>query len=371
MQRTGNVPLEQANTLKSDVSRKMRRSIFRSKKRLVRYGIIAMNALVLLSVAALVIASQPSGSQLKVSSASRINNETIVDPLDELSSADIAVQIAQLARLDEATAVSNNADTINSKLDIVPADSQIVAKPQIVATDHKSITDLISYVSVEGDTLTSVAQKFNVSKDTVKWSNNISAEALAVGTTLTIPPIDGILYTIKDGDTAEKIAEKYKSDVSKIIAFNDAEISGLVKDQKIVIPNGTVPVSVVRSVPSYAGFRFGSSAVYGYNGYVYGYCTWYAANRRADVGRPVPANLGNASTWKVLSQRAGIAVGNTPQKHAVIWTPPRDYYGHVAFVEEVYADGSILISEMNTVGWGVRSERTLTAAQAAGYSYIY
>lgn len=294
----------------------------------------------------------------------------ISNPLDTLSSADIAVNIAQMARLDEVTAVTNNADTVNSQLEIVPADTQVVAKPQIVTTDIKTINDLQEYIAVEGDSVTSIAEKFGLKAATVRWSNDLTGDTVAVGTTLKIPPLDGLVYTVKDGDTVDKLAERYGVDENKIIAFNDAEISGLVAGQVIVIPEGTVPTP--RSIPSFSGFRFGGgAAVYGYNGYDYGYCTWYAANRRAEVGKPVPANLGNASTWKVLSQRAGIPVGNTPQAHAVIWTPPRDYYGHVGFVEEVYPDGSVRISEMNTYGWGVRSEKVLTPAQAAGYGYIY
>jgi surface antigen len=257
-------------------------------------------------------------------------------------------------------------------LDIVPADSQIVAKPQIITTDIKSISDLREYVAVEGDTVTSIAEKFAISKDTVRWSNDLSGDAVAVGTTLSIPPVDGLIYTVKESDTVEKLAEKYRAVAEEIIAFNDIEITGIVAGEKIVIPNGAVPVTVARSVPNYLGFRHGgNSPVYGYNGYDYGYCTWYTANRRAEVGKAIPANLGNASTWKVLSQRAGIPVGNTPQQYAVIWTPPRDYYGHVGFVEEVYPDGSVRVSEMNTRGWGVRSEKVLTPEQAAGYSYIY
>lgn len=306
--------------------------------------------------------------------ATPLNNapdEQIADPLDTLSSADIAVNIAQLARLDEVTAVANNADTVNSQLEIVPADTQVVAKPQIVTTDIKTIQDLKTYVTVEGDTVSSIADKFDLSAETVRWSNDLTGNTVAVGTKLKIPPINGLVYEVKDGDTVEKIAEKYSADKDKIIAFNDAEIVGLKSGQQIVIPGGEVPAPVRNSVPTYGGFRFGGSAVYGYNGYDYGYCTWYTANRRAEVGKAIPANLGNASTWKVLSQRAGIPVGSKPKKHAVIWTPPRDYYGHVGFVEEVYPDGSVRVSEMNVRGWGVRSEKVLTPAQAAGYSYIY
>jgi surface antigen len=252
---------------------------------------------------------------------------------------------------------------------MVPSDSQVVAKPQIVATELKSINDLTTYTTVEGDTVTSVAEKYGVSKESIRWSNDLTGDTVAVGTTLSIPPVDGFIYKVKADDTPAKIAERYGSDEAKLIAFNDAEITGLVEGQEIVIPGGRVPVA--RSIPNYSGFRFGAGAIYGYNGYDYGYCTWYAANRRAEIGRPIPANLGNASTWKVISQRAGIPVGNTPAAGAVIWTPPRDYYGHVGFVEEVFPDGSVRVSEMNTRGWGVRSEKVLTPAQAAAYSYIY
>lgn len=300
-----------------------------------------------------------------------VTEEKEVDPLDKLSSADIAVSIAELARLEETTAVKNNADTVNSQLEIVPADSQVVAKPQIVSTESRSISDLIEYTVKEGDTVSSLAEQFGVSSNSIKWSNDLSGDSVNAGDTLLIPPVNGIVYTVKSGDTADKIADNYSSNAKAIVAFNDAEISGLKEGQKIVIPNGEVPAPVRRSVPSYNGFRFGTSAVYGYNGYVYGYCTWYAANKRAQTGRPIPANLGNASTWKVLAQRAGLGVGNTPQPGAVIWTPPSDYYGHVGYVEEVYGDGSVRISEMNYAGWNVVSYRVLTAQQAAYYSYIY
>lgn len=319
-----------------------------------------------------IIHSRPQTSDTTTNALSTTLKSDIVDPLDTLSSADIAVNIAQLVQLDETTAVTNNADSVNTQLDVVPSDSQVVSKPYIVDTEIKSVKDVQTYVAVEGDTVSSLAEKFGISENSIKWSNDLSTNSIAVGTELTVSPIEGFVYAVKDGDTTEKIAEKYSSSVEKIVAFNDIELTGLVAGAKIVIPEGSIPAPVVRrSYSSVAtGFRFGSSAVYGYNGYDYGYCTWYASNRRSEIGRPIPANLGNASTWKSRAQLAGIPVSNVPQPGAVIWTPPRDYYGHVGFVEDVFPDGSVRVSEMNVRGWGVRSEKVLTPAQAAGYSYI-
>ena len=46
------------------------------------------------------------------------------------------------------------------------------------------------------------------------------------------------------------------------------------------------------------------------------------------------------------------------------------YYGHVAIVESVAADGSFTISEMNYAGYNVISTRTLSANDAAYLSFI-
>ncbi len=366
------------------VQKKLRHQLFRSKKRVVRNGLVAVNAALIIAVGGFVLSSrspqtQQSGPVLNTKLAS-----AVADPLDTVSSADIAVQIAQLARMEEAVAVANNADTVNSQLETVPTDSQVVTKPQIVETALKSKDDVQVYVAVEGDTVASIAERFGVTTDTVRWSNNITGATVNAGTELKIPPVNGLIYTVKSGDTVDSITSKYSANKDQLIAFNDAELAGIAEGDEIVIPDGKVPVTVRYSAPTYSGFRYGSAAVYGYNGYDYGYCTWYVANKRTDIGRPIPANLGNASTWKVLAQRAGVSTGNTPQAGAVIWTPPRDYYGHVGYVEQVLDDGSVWVSEMNTRGfttmdlngdrgggWGRVSYRLLSPEQAANYSYIY
>ena len=169
---------------------------------------------------------------------------------------------------------------------------------------------------------------------------------------------------------ANGLSQKNKS--RNVIADNDIEVLGLRVGSRILVRDGTIaPPAKTRSSANATGFAWGGGAIYGFNGYDYGYCTWYVANRRAAAGNPVPSNLGNASTWKALAIRAGLAVGNAPQAGAVIWTPPRDYYGHVGYVESVNPDGSVNVSEMNTKGWAKVSTRVVSAEDAARYSYIY
>lgn len=357
-----------------------RMSIFAKKRSTIKYSILVGNLLLMATVVAFV--AQPSSNNASDSRgilSSQVEEETISNPIDELSSADIAVNVARTVRIDEATSVANKADTVNAQLSIAPSSDVVAAQPQVVASALKSRFDIQNYTVKKGDTIESIAKEFGITTDTIRWSNDIDNDKVKPGSVLIISPVSGIIYTVQKGDTLASLASKYSTDKEKIKIFNDIEVTGMPVGEKIVIPDGRPPNQAI--VPAAApASTFGTNsayawggnkAIYGGNGYDYGYCTWWASVRRAQIGSPIPSNLGNASTWKVLAAQSGLGVGNKPATGAVIWTPPRDYYGHVGFVERVNPDGSVLISEMNTVGWGVVSKKTLTAAQAAGYGYIY
>lgn len=113
--------------------------------------------------------------------------------------------------------------------------------------------------------------------------------------------------------------------------------------------------------------------------YPWGQCTWWAAARRADIGKPIPG-WGNAATWAGSAASAGYTVDGSPSAGSVIVFQPGVLgasadYGHVAMVEEVRGDGSILISESNALGLGVVSTREISASQLAaagnGVRYIH
>ncbi len=327
----------------------------------------------LVGVIVFIVNSTPTGQTSKQNALASTADASNSNPLDELSSADIAAHVANLARLDEAVSVKNNADSVNAQLSISPADEKIIAKTQVVSTATKSRRDIRDYTVQSGDTVASIAEKFGVTSDSLRWSNSLSGATIDVGKVIVIPPVNGLIYTVKSGDTPEALATRFNAAKQAIIEFNDAEVSGLVEGQRIMIPDGIQPVTrTTARMSGSGGFAWGGYApIYGSNGYDYGYCTWYVAVKRAQIGRPVPSNLGNASTWLNLSSRSGLATGTTPAAGAVIWTPPRDFYGHVGYVESVDADGTVHISEMNVSGWGRVSSRTMTAEQAANFRYIY
>ena len=361
-----------ANNTAQTVNRKFKRSLFRSKKRVIRYGLVGANIALLFGVAAFVIfvrSGQGNSPTTLTSSAASVSEE-ISDPLDTLSSADIAVHIAHLVRMDETVAVVNHADSQDDTLNIVPSDSQIVAKPQIVTTELKSKDDIVVHKVVEGESLSDIAEDYGVTSDSIRWSNDITSSSLVAGVDLKIPPIDGIVYTVRAGETPDTIATRFRSDAAKIVAFNDAEIVGLVEGEQIVIPEGSVapPRSAYSSYSSAVNFR----AVYGAaNGYDYGWCTWHAANRRAETGNPLPTNLGNAISWYSRAAGSGMGVGGGPQAGAVAWHNNIGGLGHVAYVEAVNEDGSLLISDMNYPSWGRVTYRTVPASEYGNYKFIY
>ena len=297
-------------------------------------------------------------------------DEEITNPLDKLSSADIAVHVARITRLDESVAVVNHADSVNAQLAVAPAEEVIVAKPQIVTTALKSKKDIVIYVSVAGDTVTSLAQKYNVTSDSIRWSNGLSGDSISAGTELAIPPVNGIVYKVKEGDTIDALANRYNVNRAKLIEMNDAEISGLIVGERIILPDGIQPV-----VRTYYSGTYNSGSyrpAYGPgNGYDYGWCTWHAANRRQQSGNPLPSNLGNAISWYSLAQRAGLGVGAEPRAGAVIWHANMGGLGHVAYVESVNSDGSILVSDMNYPYWGRVTTRTVTPDAFGSYRFIY
>lgn len=104
--------------------------------------------------------------------------------------------------------------------------------------------------------------------------------------------------------------------------------------------------------------------------YDFGYCTYWASKRRAEIGKAIPNNWGNANTWDDNARAAGYVVDHSPGQGSIMQTDAGPL-GHVAFVEIVGADGSWTISEMNFRGWDEVDSRTLPAVAAFQYNFIH
>jgi surface antigen len=208
---------------------------------------------------------------------------------------------------------------------------------------------------------------------------------------LQILPIDGVLYTVKSGDTIAAIAEKYKVDQTRIVLYNDLDVAGLTAGVKIILPGGVLPTE---ERPGYVAPRQYTATTYSYVNYsagdvkyLYsvgygavspgntgtpGQCTWYAWDRRGKMGLRMPAGavLGNASDWAYTLGRLGYSVNRgVPSVGAIMQNGGGA--GHVAVVESIAENGDVTVSEMN---YGYRAfvvtQRTISAGQAALYTFI-
>jgi len=121
-----------------------------------------------------------------------------------------------------------------------------------VKFDKSSVSDQIMVYTVQdGDTLSEIADLFNVSTNTIIWENNISGKKITVGQKLNILPMTGVKHIVKKGDTVSKIADKYDADAEDINIFNGISDGDSLKQGDIIfVPNGIIKPVVVASKPS-------------------------------------------------------------------------------------------------------------------------
>ncbi|MBI3494508.1 CHAP domain-containing protein [Candidatus Saccharibacteria bacterium] len=316
----------------------------------------------------LVLAEQDQSSQTSVTD----NKPSI----DQVVATDLAADLATQADMPIANNVTNQAISLNAKSQLAQTNDETISKPLIIASNVSASKSFTTYRTVPGDTTTSVAAKFNLNPNTVKWANGLAGDAIEPGRDLLIPPVDGVVYAAQLGDTAEGIAAKFSGSAERVILYNDLEASAAIPaGTQIIIPGGS-PAAAAAVVSGGRSSAAGSAGILaglsGGNRYDYGYCTWYAYNRRAALGMPIGGMWGNASSWASLARGSGFSVNNRASVGAVLQTPnAAGGYGHVAVVESVNSDGSILISEMNFAGWNVKSTRTIGADSVGSYNYIH
>jgi surface antigen len=314
------------------------------RKRVSRAGLITLNVTLLLIVLGAIIL-YPSHPSNNLQPAATATGPGVADaPVDQLASVNIALTVARMADLPETAAVTNQADSEAIEQSLASTNNMIVDKPQSVVSSFISNKDIHTYIAQSGDSVASVAAKFGVTSNSILWSNNLASDSLTVGQKLFVPPVTGVVYTVQKGDTPATLATKFNANESQIIADNDAEISGLQVGEQIIIPNGIV--TPVVSYYSY-GFAWGSGAIYGFNGYDLGECTWYVATQIA-----VPANWGNASTWAAGAEAAGWQVSSVPSVGAIAQTPyAAGGQGHVGIVVAINGD-EVEVKDMNNYGDG-------------------
>ncbi len=76
------------------------------------------------------------------------------------------------------------------------------------------------YKARRGDTISTVAERFNITAETLKAANPGLRSALRVGQELVILPVPGILYEVRAGDELEEIASRYGVEAELVRDYN-------------------------------------------------------------------------------------------------------------------------------------------------------
>lgn len=103
------------------------------------------------------------------------------------------------------------------------------------------------YIVEKGDTLYSLARRFNVSVNAIKEANNLTSDLLSIGQKLIIPglvppSLETVSYVVQKGDTLYAIANRYNTTVNEIMAQNNLTSTTLSIGQILKIPTAVLPV---------------------------------------------------------------------------------------------------------------------------------
>ncbi len=135
-----------------------------------------------------------------------------------------------------------------------------------------------------GDTLSSIAKKFDISIDTIKWANNLKSDTIKPGQGLKIPPVTGVVHKVVSGESVYTIAKKYKTSAQNIVNFpfndfTDLDSFGLMAGQTLYVPDGVIEEEKVITprffAQAQAGVRGSSNFIWPTSGGITQYPVWY------------------------------------------------------------------------------------------------
>ena len=306
--------------------------------------------------------------------------------------------------------------------------SSIFSLSLIGLINHTASASQNHQVAEEETQLSTLAEKFASTTSDIIKLNGLAENTshVAIGTTILLPDQD--IVEVKTGDTLYKISEKYNVSLAEIYKLNPNVSEVLQVGQLIAItekgsahlspfnspynrnlststqsspPTMTLsPINTTDSSEQYVNsyqtqytkndhvnthpYQYEVSQSNEYqqpsynkenndlagdnNYYDWGQCTYYAFDRRQQLGKSISSLWGNANNWASAAQNQGFTVNNKPEVGAVFQTTAGPL-GHVGVVEKTNRDGSIVVSEMNWQGFGKKSYRTIK--NTAAYQYIH
>lgn len=110
-------------------------------------------------------------------------------------------------------------------------------------------TDIVEYTVQPGDTISTIAQAFGITVNTILWENNLTSYSyIKPGQELTILPESGVRHRISSGDSLIALAKKYDVSQEDIMVANNIDNANQLRiGQLLMIPGGTQFTTTARS----------------------------------------------------------------------------------------------------------------------------
>lgn len=157
----------------------------------------------------------------------KVNPQTITD-IAEATNAPVDVKKEEL---------ENDLPSLTSSLSF--SDTSSIEGSISQDTPEKERERVIAYTVEDGDTIWSIAKKFEITTNTIKWANNLNdVDNIKPGQDLQILPISGTLHKVEKDDTLPQIAVAYGASIPQIAEENGLLDEQVVEGQILVVPGG-------------------------------------------------------------------------------------------------------------------------------------
>ena len=189
-----------------------------------------------------------------------------------------------------------------------------------------------SYKIGPGDTIGRIAGNFGLNQDTIISINTIrNSRSLQIGQILNVPNQDGILYTVKKGDTLDRITKKYQVEITVIQTVNELFSSQVNSGSTLFIPGARLDAMDLQEIN-------GDLFVWPLRGYItslYGYrSNPFTKRRQFHTGLDIAAPMGTPIKAAMGGRVSSVGYNESTGNHVVIThhSGYRTLYGHMSII---------------------------------------
>lgn len=193
---------------------------------------------VILLITVIVFGVYPNTASAGIlSSFANIADAETISTSSSLNSQKVALAQSTIGPGSFDGAVKSQVDVISSATTLSPQMGPLGSVADVAELPQTG--EISIYVVHAGDTTSSVAKMFGVTRATILAANDLtSSSKLKEGQTLVILPVAGYLHTVSKGDTFSSISKRYKVAMDDILFYNDLPDDAILSiGQTLVIPD--------------------------------------------------------------------------------------------------------------------------------------